>query len=93
MGIAATDMCPLSFGSSFTEFYFYLGGKESTCQCRKCGFVPLLGREDPLQYSCLENPLDKEAWLAADKTAIDRGAGQAAVHGVTKSQRYDVYGK
>ena len=29
--------------------------------------------ETPLQYSCLENPLDREAW-------------QATVHGVTKSQ-------
>ena len=42
--------------------------------------VRFLGREDPLeegmltlQYSCLENPMD-------------RGAGQATVHGVTKSQ-------
>ena len=86
MGIAATDICPLSFGSSFIEFYFYLGGKKSTCQRRKRGFVLLLGREDPLQYSRLENPLDKGAWLAADKNAIDRGAWQAEVHGVTKSQ-------
>ena len=85
-GIAATDICPLSFGSSFTESYFYLGGKESTCQLRKRGFVLLLGREDPLQCSCLENPLDKGAWLAGDKNAIDRGAWQAAVHRVTKSQ-------
>ena len=28
---------------------------------------------NPVQYSCLENPMD-------------RGAGQATVHGVTKSQ-------
>ena len=28
---------------------------------------------NPLQYSCLENPMDKGAW-------------QATVHGVTKSQ-------
>ena len=28
---------------------------------------------NPLQYSCVENPMDKEAW-------------QATVHGVTKSQ-------
>ena len=31
------------------------------------------GNGTPLQYSCLENPMD-------------RGAGWAAVHGVTKSQ-------
>ena len=36
---------------------------------------PLLGEGNgtPLQYSCLENPMDGEAW-------------QAAVHGVTKSR-------
>ena len=31
------------------------------------------GNGSPLQYSCLENPMDREAW-------------QAIVHGVTKSQ-------
>ena len=31
------------------------------------------GNGNPLQYSCLENPMDRGAW-------------QAAVHGVTKSQ-------
>ena len=44
-------------------------------------WVPPLGQEDPLekehgnplQYSCLENPMDRGAW-------------QAAVHGVTKSR-------
>ena len=44
-------------------------------------WVLFLGREDhleknngnPLQYSCLENPMDRGAW-------------QATVHGVTKSQ-------
>ena len=32
------------------------------------------GNGNPLQYSCLENPMDREAW-------------QATVHGVTKSQK------
>ena len=32
------------------------------------------GQGNPLQYSCLENPMDREAW-------------QATVHVVTKSQR------
>ena len=31
------------------------------------------GHGNPLQYSCLENPMDRGAW-------------QAIVHGVTKSQ-------
>ena len=42
------------------------------------GSIPGLGRspgegnDNPLQYSCLENPMDREAW-------------QATVHGVAKS--------
>ena len=46
---------------------------------RDLGLVPGSGRSpegehgDPLQYSCLENP-------------VDRGAWRAVVHGVTKSQ-------
>ena len=38
------------------------------------GRSPGEGNSDPLQYSCLENP-------------IDRGACQATVHGVPKSWR------
>ena len=52
--------------------------KESTCNAGDLGSVPGLGNSpggghgNPLQYSCLENP-------------IDRGAWRATVHGVTKS--------
>ena len=47
--------------------------KEPTCQCRRLErgrFVPWLGRStggghgNVLQYSCLENPMDREAWQA-----------------------------
>ena len=53
-------------------------GKEPVCQCRRCeryGFHPWVGEGhgNPLQYSYLENPMD-------------RGARQATVHRVTKSQ-------
>ena len=47
---------------------------------RDMGSIPGLGRSpggrhgNPLQYSCLENPKDREAWWAT-------------VHGVTKSWR------
>ena len=46
-------------------------GKEPTCQCRRqrdTGSIPGLGRSpgegngSPLQYSCLENPMDGGAW-------------------------------
>ena len=48
-------------------------------QCRRPKFDPWLGRSpeegnhNPLQYSCLENPMDRGAW-------------RATVHRVTKSQ-------
>ena len=52
-------------------------GKESACNAGDPGSIPGSGRSPgevngyPLQYSCLENPMD-------------RGALQATVHGVTK---------
>ena len=52
-------------------------GKESTCNAGDMGLIPGSGRypgegnNNPLQYSCLENP-------------IDRGDCQVAVHGVSK---------
>ena len=45
-------------------------GKEFTCNVRDPGSIPGLGRTPgegngyPLQYSCLENPTDREAWQA-----------------------------
>ena len=54
--------------------------KESTYDVGDLGSMPGLGRSpgggygNPLQYSCLENSMDIEAW-------------QATVHGVTKSQK------
>ena len=48
-------------------------GKEPACQCRRCkrlGLIPGSGRSpggghgNPLEYSCLENPLDRGAWRA-----------------------------
>ena len=42
-------------------------GKESACSARDLGSIPGLGRSlvegngNPLQYSCLENPMDKRS--------------------------------
>ena len=53
--------------------------KISTANAGDAGSIPGLGRSSgggnghPLQYSCLENPMDRDAWWAV-------------VHGVTKSQ-------
>ena len=47
---------------------WWLSGKESTCNIRDAGSIPGWGRSpggghgDPLQYSCLENPMDRGAW-------------------------------
>ena len=64
----------------------YIGGfpggsevKVSACNAGDLGSIPGLGRSpgegngNPLQYSCLENPMDRGAWWAT-------------VHGVAKSQ-------
>ena len=54
-------------------------GKESAWNAGDVGLIPGLGRSpggghgSPLQYFCLENVMDRGAW-------------QAAVHGLTKSQ-------
>ena len=45
-------------------------GKESSCSAGDPGLIPGLGRSrgegngNPLQYSCLGNPMDRGAWLA-----------------------------
>ena len=53
-------------------------GKEFTCNVGDPSSIPVLGRspgegnDNPFQYSCLENPMNRGAW-------------QATVHGVPKS--------
>ena len=43
-------------------------GKASACNAGDLGLIPGSGRYtgegngNPLQYSCLENPMDREAW-------------------------------
>ena len=62
----------------------WLSGKDSTCNAgdvRDTGSIPGLGRspggehDNPLQYSCLGNPMDRGAW-------------QATAHRVAKSQTW-----
>ena len=53
-------------------------GKESACNAEDLGLIPTLGRSPgvgngyPLQYSGLENSMNREAW-------------QVTIHGVEKS--------
>ena len=54
-------------------------GKGFACNAGDLGLIPELGRSpregngNPLQYSCLENPMDRGAW-------------RATVRGVAQSQ-------
>ena len=73
-----TCSVPLLLRSSFS----FPGGSEvkaSACSAGDLGSIPGSGRSpgeengDPLQYSCLENPMDGGDW-------------QATVHGVAKSR-------
>ena len=55
----------------------WLSDKESACNAGDVGSIPESGKSpgekngNPLQYSGLENPMDRETW-------------QATVHGVTR---------
>ena len=74
----------LTSALSLVRLPWWLSGKESTCNAgaaRDAGSIPGSGRYSgegngnplPLQYSCLEKPMDRGAWLAT-------------VHRVSKSQ-------
>ena len=66
--------------SSGVMFPWWLSGKEFTCNAGDQGSIPRLGRSpeegngNPLQYSCLGNPMDRG------------GAWRVIVHGVAKSR-------
>ena len=49
------------------------GDARDACSILELGRSPGVGNGNPLQYSCLENPMDRGAW-------------QATVHGSAKSQ-------
>ena len=73
------------FHSFYGQVVFHVGfpsgseGKESACNARDLGSISGLGRSpgeengNPLQHSCLENPMDRGAWWAT-------------VHGVAQSR-------
>ena len=57
--------------------FWWLGGKESACHAEDVGSIPGLRRSpgeengNPLQYSCLESPMNRGGWWAT-------------VHGISK---------
>ena len=75
-------MYPDPFIPLFKKYWGFPGGsdgKESACNAGDPGSIPGSGRSpgegkgNPLQYSCLENPMDREDWWPT-------------VHGVAKSR-------
>ena len=83
--IQDNSICIWILKSDYRFFYYLVTSlvaqtvKASAYNAGDPGMIPVSGRfpgegnGNPLQYSCLENP-------------IDRGAWQATVHGVAKSQ-------
>ena len=79
----------LTWWDKFFVYQFYLqkgfpggsDGKESACNVGDQGSIPGSGRSPgegngyPLEYSCLENPMNRGAW-------------RATVHGVAKNQTW-----
>ena len=80
------------FVSKFSHYYDDMGfpgdasGKESTCNTGDTGLIPGSGRSpggghgNPLQYSCLENSMDRGAWWAT----VQRAAKESDMTEVTK---------
>ena len=70
-----------SFPSEYVWLPRWLSGEIIHLQCRRHGFNPWVGKipgegtGKPLQYSCLENPMDREAWWVT-------------VHGVLKFRHH-----
>ena len=73
------DVTSVGFLFTVAGLPWWLRSKESTCNAENVSSIPGSGRSpgegngNPLQYSCLGNPMDREAW-------------QAAVHGVAKNR-------
>ena len=71
--LAVKSKTIMIFETTLIELWGFPGGsdsKESDCNVGNLGSVPGLGRSsregngNPLQYSCLENPMDRGAWWA-----------------------------
>ena len=78
----AKDLLTQNTESAGVENSWWLSSKESNCNGGDVDSIPWLerfpgeGNGSPLQYSCLEDSMDRGVW-------------QARVHGVTKNQLSD----
>ena len=87
VAISLSNICVYVHTYTLMYIYVYIymsfndgsGSKESACNAGGTALIPGLerspegGHGNPLQYSCLEDPMDRGAW-------------RATVHRVTKSQ-------
>ena len=75
----AWNFCILLLDIGYRGLPCSSNGKESACNSGDPDLIPGLGRSsgegngNPLQYSCLQNPMDRGAW-------------QSTVHGLSKIQ-------
>ena len=81
----------------YTELGFPGGSddKESICSAAALGSIPRVGRSpggghgSPLQYSCLENPMDRGAWwlqsMGSQRVGHDRATKRTRIHTVGRS--------
>ena len=66
----------------------------STCQCRRQRFDPSVGKTpgggngNPVQYSCLGNPMDREAWWATVHVGYSSCKSWRRLNGQTTSHYY-----
>ena len=78
-----------SLNNGILDFPHSSVGKESTCNAGDPGFIhgsgrcPGKGNGNPLQYSCLENSMDRGAWRA-----IVHGVARVEHDSVTKPQQH-----
>ena len=69
-------------------------GKESVCNAGDLGLIPGLGRSpggghgNPLQYSYLENLMDRGTWWATDRGVAK---SPARLHTHTRAQHQDYH--
>ena len=68
-------------------------GKESTCNVGDLGSIPGLGRYpgegngNPLQYSCLENPMDGGTWLGYSPWGLKESDTTEQLHSLTSPMK------
>ena len=70
----------------------WFSGKETASQCRRHRFNPYVGKiprgghDNPLQYSCLGNPMDRGAWRASHR--VTKSGTQLSDWAYTQTQIY-----